>query len=85
MSSWKEDGHQKAQVMIISLEISVAPFLQVSGEGRSVGSGANNRELMLWNCGVGKRLLRVPWTTKRSNQSILKEINPKYSLEGLML
>ena len=29
--------------------------------------------------------MRVPWTTKRSNQSILKEINPKYSLEGLML
>ena len=31
-----------------------------------------------------RRLLRVPWTAKRSNQSILKEINPKYSLEGLM-
>ena len=32
-----------------------------------------------------RRLLRVPWTTKRSNQSILKEISPEYSLEGLML
>ena len=32
-----------------------------------------------------KTLLRVPWTARRSNQSILKEINPKYSLEGLML
>ena len=32
-----------------------------------------------------RRLLRVPWTTRRSNQSILKEITPKYSLEGLML
>ena len=32
-----------------------------------------------------RRLLRVPWTAQRSNQSILKEINPKYSLEGLML
>ena len=31
-----------------------------------------------------RRLLRVPWTARRSNQSILKEINPKYSLEGLM-
>ena len=31
------------------------------------------------------RLLRVPWTTRRSNQSILKEINPEYSLEGLKL
>ena len=32
-----------------------------------------------------RRLLRVPWTAKRSNQSILKEIDPEYSLEGLML
>ena len=32
-----------------------------------------------------RRLLRVPWTARRSNQSILKEIGPKYSLEGLML
>ena len=32
-----------------------------------------------------KRLLRVPWTARRSNQSIPKEINPEYSLEGLML
>ena len=30
-------------------------------------------------------LLKVPWTARKSNQSILKEINPKYSLEGLML
>ena len=32
-----------------------------------------------------KRLLKVPWTARRSNQSILREINPEYSLEGLML
>ena len=37
-------------------------------------------ELWYW-----RRLLRVPWTIRRSNQSILKEINPEYSLEGLML
>ena len=36
---------------------------------------------MLLNCGV----LRIPWTARRSNQSILKEISPEYSLEGLML
>ena len=36
----------------------------------------------LWCC---RRLLRVPWTARRSNQSILKEICPEYSLEGLML
>ena len=39
---------------------------------------------MLLNCGVGEDL-RVSWTTRRSNQSTLKEINPEYSLEGLML
>ena len=36
-------------------------------------------------CWYWRRLLRVPWTARRSNQSILKEINPEYSLEGLML
>ena len=36
----------------------------------------------LWYC---RRLLRFPWTARRSNQSILKEISPEYSLEGLML
>ena len=40
---------------------------------------------MLLNCGAGERHLRVPWTAKRSNQPILKEINPEYSLERLML
>ena len=39
---------------------------------------------MLSNCGAGEDS-RVPWTTRRSNQSILKEINPEYLLEGLML
>ena len=35
--------------------------------------------------GCWRRILRVPWTARRSNQSILEEINPEYSLEGLML
>ena len=39
---------------------------------------------MLLNCGVGEDL-RVYWTARRSNQSILKEISPEYSLEGLMV
>ena len=41
-------------------------------------------EWVLLNCGVGEDL-SVPWTARRSNQSILKEISPEYSLEGLML
>ena len=40
---------------------------------------------MLLNCGVGEDSWGVPWTARRSNQSILKEISPEYSLEGLML
>ena len=40
---------------------------------------------MFLNCGVGEDSLRVPWTARRSNQSILKEISSEYSLEGLML
>ena len=39
---------------------------------------------MLLNCGVGEDSLRVPWTARRSNQSILKEISPGISLEGVM-
>ena len=44
----------------------------------------DTKELMLLNYG-GRRLLRVPWTARRTNQSILKEISPEYSLKGLML
>ena len=41
---------------------------------------------MILNCGIGEeRLLRVPWAARRSNQSILKEISPGCSLEGLVL
>ena len=40
---------------------------------------------MLLNCGAREDSLRVPWTARRSSQSILKETSPKYSLEGLML
>ena len=40
---------------------------------------------MFLNCGVGEDSLRVPWTTRRSNQSILEEMNPEYALEGLMM
>ena len=41
--------------------------------------------MILLKCGVGEDSLRVPWTARRSSQSILKEISPEYSLEGLML
>ena len=44
----------------------------------------STKELMLLNCGVGEGS-RISWTARRSNQSILKEISPEYSLEGLLL
>ena len=46
---------------------------------------AKHQRLDTFNLWCWRRLLRIPWTARRSNQSILKEINPEYSLEGLML
>ena len=60
------------------------PLVMYEGEIWTVKKAECQRidasELWCW-----RRLLRVPWTARRSNQSILKEINPEYSLEGLML
>ena len=46
---------------------------------------AEHRRMDAFELGCWRRLLRVPWTARRSNQSILKEISSEYSLEGLML
>ena len=46
---------------------------------------AEHRRIDAFEVWFWRRLLRVPWTARRSNQSILKEISPEYSLEGLML
>ena len=60
------------------------PVVMYGCESRTVKKAEHQRiyafELWCW-----RRLLRVPWTARRSNQSILKEISPGYSLEGLML
>ena len=62
----------------------VFPVVMYGSESWTIKKAEHQRidafELWCW-----RRLLRVPWTARRSNQSILKEINPKYSLEGLML
>ena len=62
----------------------VFPVVMYGCENWTVKKAQSQRidafELWFW-----RRLLRVPWTAKRSNQSILKEISPGYSLEGLML
>ena len=45
---------------------------------------AEHRRIDAFELWCWRRLLRVPWTARRSNQSVLKEINPEYSLEGMM-
>ena len=52
----------------------------VTKDEKAEGQRTYAFELWCW-----RRFLRVPWTARRSNSSILKEINPEYSLEGLML
>ena len=52
--------------------------------GCEVWTKLSAKELMFLNCGTGEDS-RVPWTARRSNQSILKEISPEYLLEGIML
>ena len=46
---------------------------------------AEHQRIDAFNLWCWRKLLSIPWTARRSNQSVLKEINPKYSLEGLML
>ena len=62
----------------------VCPLVMYGYQNWTVKNAEHQRsdafELWYW-----RRLLRVPWTARRSNQSILKEISPEYSLEGLML
>ena len=69
---------------VCQVKAMVFPVVAVMYENWSIKKAERQRtdafELWCWT-----RLLRVPWTARRSNQSILKEINPQYSLEGLML
>ena len=62
----------------------VSPVVMYGCESWTIKKAEHQRidafELWCW-----RRLVRVPWTARRSNQSILKEISPEYSLEGLML
>ena len=66
------------------LKAMVYPVVMYRCESWTIKKAEHRRidafELWCW-----RRLLRVPWTARRSNQSILKEISPEYSLEGLML
>ena len=61
----------------------VFPVVMYGGESWTVKK-AERRRIDAFELWCGKRLLRVPWTARRSNQSILKEISPGISLEGMM-
>ena len=83
------DSILKSRDIILSTNVHlvktvVFPVVKYECESWTVKKAEHGRidafELWCW-----RRLLRVPWTARRSNQSILKEISPEYSLEGLML
>ena len=75
-------GLDTAKVCLV--KAMVFPVVMYGCEGWTINKAEHRRidafELWCW-----RRLLRVPWTARRSNQSILKEISPGYSLKGLML
>ena len=62
----------------------VSPVVMYGCEGRT-GKKAEQQKIDAFELWCWRRLLRVPWTARRSNQSILKEISPGCSLEGMML
>ena len=71
-------------IKVCLVQAMVFPVVMYGGESWTVKKAEHRRidafELLCW-----RRLLRVPWAARRSNQSILKEISPEYPLEGLML
>ena len=84
-----EDSILKSRDIILPTQVHlvkamVFPVVMYGCENWTIKKAKHQRidalELWCW-----RRLLRVPWTARRSNQSILKEISPDYSLEGLML
>ena len=78
----KQNDHFAMKVHIA--KAMVFPVVMYGCEGSTIKKTECQRTdaFKLW---CWRRLLRVPWTARRSNQSILKEIDPEYSLEGLML
>ena len=72
------------QTKVHVVKVMTFPVVMYACESWTLKTAEHQRidafELWCW-----RRLLRVPWTARKSNQSILKGINPEYSLEGLML
>ena len=68
-----------------TVKAMVFPVVLYKCESLTTVIKAEHRRIDAFELWCWRRLLRVPWTARRSSQSILKEINPEYSLEGLML
>ena len=66
------------------IKAMVFPVVILGHESQTIKK-AESQIIDVFKLWCWRRLLRVPWTARRSNQSILKEISPEYSLEGLML
>ena len=81
--SWKS-GHIKTSYYYWTLRKINLPVVMYKCESWTIKK-AECRRIDALELRCFRRLLRVPWTARRSNQSVLKEINPEYSLEGLML
>ena len=79
-----QESLRRNGIAIVDNKAMVFPVVMYGCESWTIKRAECRRidafELWCW-----RRLLRVPWTARRSNQSILKEISPEYSLEGLML
>ena len=78
------DSILKRRDIILPTKVHIVKAMVFLCENWTVKKAEHQRidAFQLW---CWRRLLRVPWTARRSNQSILKEINPEYSFEGLML
>ena len=84
LDSTLKSGDITLSTKVLTVKAIVFPAVTFSWESWTVKKAESQRidacKLWCW-----RRLLKVPWIARRSNQSILREINPKYSLEGLML
>ena len=69
---------------VCTVKAMIFPVVMYGCESWTVKK-AEHQRIDIFKLWCWKRLLKVPWTARRSNQSILREINPEYSLEGLML
>ena len=94
LTPWKESYDQTRQHIkkqkhyfvnkVCLIKATVFPVFMCGYESWTIKK-AENQPIDAFELWCWRRLFRVSWTARRSNQSILKEINPEYSLEGLML